>query len=291
MNVIRAREAGFCMGVALALRKLDAAVASAPYGSVATLGAIIHNPQVLEEYARKGVRRLQSVEEAGPGMTVLIRAHGVPREDEELLRGSGVTVVDATCPRVKKAQLAIARATARGAELLLYGDASHPEVRGLVSYAAGPCRIISSLDDARRVGPDDARRFVLAAQTTQDRPLFDVLRKALDADMKERLRVLDTICDATRQRQEETLRLAGQVDVMVVVGGRESGNTRRLADIAASRGVPALHVETVEELEPAFFAGAGVVGLTGGASTPKDLIDAVELWLKRQPGAASPQPS
>lgn len=282
MRVIRARNAGFCMGVALALRKLDEAVAAKPRGCVATLGAIIHNPQVMADYADRGVRLLETSDQAGAGMTVIVRAHGVPREDEARLLASGVAVVDATCPRVKKAQLAIAEATADGAELLLYGDAEHPEVRGLLSYAVGPKRVFATRAEWARIRaslPPDGKA-VLAAQTTQDRPVFDALRKELDAAMDNRLIVLDTICDATRRRQEETLRLAEQVEAMVVVGGRSSGNTRRLADIAGSRGVPALLVETESELDPAFFSSVSVVGLTAGASTPKSIIDAVERRLR-----------
>lgn len=283
MRVIRARNAGFCMGVALALRKLDQAVAASPYGTVATLGAIIHNPQVLEDYARKGVRLLHSAAEAEPGVTVIIRAHGVPREEEARLAAAGAVVVDATCPRVKKAQLSIAEATEGGAELLLYGEAEHPEVRGLLSYAAGPSRVFASRGEwaAIRAGlTSGGGKTVLAAQTTQDRPAFDALRKELDAAMDTRLMVLDTICDATRRRQEETLRLAAKVQAMVVVGGRQSGNTRRLAGIAAGKGVPTALVETENELEPAFFSSVSVVGLTAGASTPKSIIDAVEQRLR-----------
>lgn len=281
MRVIRARNAGFCMGVALALCKLDEAVAAAPSGRVATLGAIIHNPQVLEEYAAKGVRALHSPDEAEPDMTVVVRAHGVPREDEARLLAIGAAVVDATCPRVKKAQISIAEATANGAELWLYGDAEHPEVRGLLSYAAGPRRVFATGAEAARLRdalPPDGRA-VLAAQTTQDRPMFDALRKDFVTAMDNRLIVLDTICDATRRRQQETMLLVDQVDALVVVGGRASGNTRRLADIAAGRGIPALLVETGDELEPAFFSSISVVGLTAGASTPKSIIDAVEQRL------------
>ena len=133
LQVIRARKAGFCMGVAMALRKLDEAVDARPCGRVATLGEIIHNPQVLEEYAARGVSCLRSPEEALPGQVVLIRAHGVPRDTEAALRSRGVIVIDATCPRVKAAQLAIAEATAGGLPLLLYGEAEHPEVKGLLS--------------------------------------------------------------------------------------------------------------------------------------------------------------
>ena len=283
MNVIRARRAGFCMGVALALHKLDSMVAARTGEQVATLGEIIHNPQVLEDYARKGVRRLGAAAEAEADMAVLIRAHGITRGMEEELRGRCARVEDATCPRVKKAQLAIAEATAPGRELLLYGEADHPEVRGLISYAAGPSHIFSSqaeLDALLAKGSFEGRALVLAAQTTQDRLIFDEMHAALSARFGEALSVLDTICDATRQRQEEAGELAGQVQAMVVVGGKTSGNTRRLAELARMRGVPTVLVETADELEKDFFEKVDTVGLTAGASTPGYIIDEVEARLR-----------
>lgn len=283
MDVIRAKRAGFCMGVALALHKLDSMVAARQGEQVATLGDIIHNPQVLDDYARKGVRRLGAASEAQADMAVLIRAHGITRSMEEELRGRCARVEDATCPRVKKAQLAIAKATAAGRELLLYGEADHPEVRGLISYAAGQSRIFSSqaeLDALLERVPFEGRPVVLAAQTTQDRLIFDEMRARLSERFGEALIVLDTICDATRQRQEEAVELAGKVQAMVVVGGKTSGNTRRLAELARTRGVPTVLVETADELDPAFFRGVQTVGLTAGASTPGYIIDEVEARLK-----------
>ena len=143
MDVIRAKTAGFCMGVSLALQKLDtaldeAAAVEGPQGRIRTLGPIIHNPQVLAHYEAKGVLCVRDAAELRPGDRVIIRAHGIPRQVEERVRAGGALVVDATCPKVKKAQLAIARATRQGATLLLFGEADHPEVRGLVYYAHGP---------------------------------------------------------------------------------------------------------------------------------------------------------
>jgi 4-hydroxy-3-methylbut-2-enyl diphosphate reductase len=283
MDVIRAKRAGFCMGVALALHKLDSMVAARQGEQVATLGDIIHNPQVLDDYARKGVRRLGAALEAQADMAVLIRAHGITRSMEEELRGRCARVEDATCPRVKKAQLAIAEATAAGRELLLYGEADHPEVRGLISYAAGQSHIFSSQTELEALlerVPFDGRPVVLAAQTTQDRLIFDEMRSRLSVRFGEALTVLDTICDATRQRQEEAMELAGKVQAMAVVGGKTSGNTRRLAELARTRGVPTVLVETADELDPAFFSGVQTVGLTAGASTPGYIIDEVEARLR-----------
>ncbi len=283
MNVIRASHAGFCMGVALALHKLDTIVASRPGQRVATLGEIIHNPQVLEDYARKGVHCLHSVEEAEEDMSVLIRAHGIPRNVEEELRSRCARVEDATCPRVKNAQLAIAEATASGRDLLLYGEAEHPEVRGLISYAAGASHIFSSLAELEKLlekAPLGQLPTVLAAQTTQDRLIFDEMHRRLASRLGSSLVVLDTICDATRERQEEAGEVAARVQAMVVAGGKSSGNTRRLAELARMRGVPTVLVETADELSSADFSGVRTVGLTAGASTPRYIIDEVERKLR-----------
>lgn len=282
MNVIRARKAGFCFGVALALRKLDALVRESD-SRVATFGEIIHNPQVLQEYASLGVLCLMDPAEAEGDMAVLIRAHGIPRGVEEDLRRRSSFVQDATCPRVKNAQLAIAESTRAGRELFLYGEEDHPEVRGLISYAAGRSHIFSTPEELERLAREcehDDCEIVLAAQTTQDRMLFDRMRLFMQRTFGSRLLVLDTICDATRQRQEEASAIAEQVQAMVVVGGRTSGNTRRLAELAEGKGIPTILVETADELEPAFFRSVSVAGLTAGASTPGKVIDAVEARLR-----------
>ena len=233
---------------------------------------------MLEHFAGRGVACVESADELSAGDHVLIRAHGLPREEEARVRASGASVEDATCPRVKGAQLAIARATRGGARLLLFGEAEHPEVRGLLSYAAGEAVVFGSLDELAGLELAPDMPHVLASQTTQDRDAFAAIEAWLGARLPV-LTVLNTICGATRERQEEARRIAGEVDVMVVVGGRESGNTRRLAALAAQAGVMTFHVERPEELAAERFATKSRAGLTAGASTPKSLIDATEEWL------------
>ncbi|MDD6180725.1 MAG: 4-hydroxy-3-methylbut-2-enyl diphosphate reductase [Desulfovibrionaceae bacterium] len=281
MDVIRARTAGFCMGVGLALQKLERAISEHTRLRIATLGPIIHNPQVLRAYEARGVRCLSSLEGVGKEDCIVIRAHGIPRDAEDALRATGACIVDATCPKVKKAQLAIAKATRSGAELLLFGEANHPEVRGLVSYAMHGARVFGSLEELRALALEPAASYVLASQTTQERSIFDEVERHV-LGLCPGTPVLSTICDATRDRQAEARSLASRVDVMVIVGGRESGNTRRLADVAAAGGVPTWHVETCDELRAEDFRGRRIAGLTAGASTPRELIDAAADWLARQ---------
>lgn len=153
-------------------------------------------------------------------------------------------------------------------------------MRGLVSYAHGPAHVFGSRDELAALHVDPERAYVLASQTTQDRSVFEQLEKEL-RDRLPRLKVLATICDATRERQEEARSIAAQVEAMVVVGGRQSGNTRRLADLAAQSGISTYHIEQAEELRAEDFAGKTRVGLTAGASTPRKLIDATQQWLEQ----------
>ena len=283
MDVYRAKTAGFCMGVSLALQKLNSALERkgndcAP-ARICTLGPIIHNPQVLAEYESLGVVCVKEASQLHPGDVAVIRAHGITREVEEQVKQSGAEIVDATCPKVKKAQLSIAKATANGATLLLFGEADHPEVRGLVSYACGPAHVFGSAAELAELHLAESGPYVLASQTTQDRQIF----QEIVVELRQRignLVVLSTICDASRERQEEARNIASCVDVMVIIGGRQSGNTRRLADVAALNGIDTFLVERVEELAAENFLQKNRAGLTAGASTPKSLIDAAHLWLQ-----------
>lgn len=283
MKVIRAKTAGFCKGVELALHKLDEALNVSSKGRLIMLGPIVHNPQVLADYARRGVIRADAAEELHSGDTVVIRAHGIPRHEEFHLLRLGIQLVDATCPKVKQAQLAIAKATEGGIPLYLFGEADHPEVRGLLSYANGPCHIFGSLQELKKAFPcfDASAATVLAAQTTQERGEFEAIQEWLQAQGS--VRVLSTICDATRKRQQEAKEIAAHVDAMFVVGGKESGNTRRLADIIRNSGISVWHVETPEETDfVKTLQNIAVVGITAGASTPKNLIEAVQEALESE---------
>lgn len=275
MEVVLAETAGFCMGVALALNRLDKLVESADGRPIYILGPIIHNPQVLKRYAEKGVVMVDRPDQVPGGAYVVIRAHGITRQVEDSLRGRDVKIKDATCPKVKKAQLLIRRHTDEGSELLLYGEADHPEVAGLVSYAANGFYVFGSEEEllARALSPD--KRYILAAQTTQDRVLFDRIAARLTGDENLDVIVLHTICDATKLRQAEAKELAASVDYMVVVGGYNSGNTRRLAQVVTDAGTLCRHIETIEDLDLDELSGHTRVGVTAGASTPRRLIDEV----------------
>lgn len=280
MKLIIAETAGFCMGVDMALHKLDKALSCLPPGAtIHTLGPIIHNPQVLARYHSQGVVQTDGSQSLKDGDIVVIRAHGIPKQMQESLERQNVVIVDATCPKVKKAQILIQRQADQNKHLLLFGERDHPEVRGLVSYA-NEYTIFESLEELQEKKLDPARKYYLAAQTTQDREFFNAIRVYLTANINTDMTVLDTICMATKDRQEEVRALSNLVEAMVVAGGKESGNTRRLAQIAQESGIFTVHVETADELPLDELAHFSSIGLTAGASTPSWIIQDVADALR-----------
>jgi 4-hydroxy-3-methylbut-2-enyl diphosphate reductase len=277
VEVVRAKTAGFCMGVILALQKLNDLVQNGKVqGPIYTLGPIIHNPQVLDEYARKGVLVASSAEDIPPEATAVIRAHGVSRNAMERLRQNRIRIIDATCPKVKRAQLLIEKQAREGRMLLLYGEETHPEVAGLLSYADAGAFVFDRKEKLYEYPLAPVNRYCLAAQTTQDREIFNEIAATLSSKPDLDVTVVQTICDATKERQEETVSIAREVDFMVVVGGFESGNTRRLTQVISAHGKPCLHVETAREIPLKKLKAFPKIGLTGGASTPKKLIDEIQ---------------
>lgn len=281
MKIILAETAGFCMGVDMALRKLDELLLEPSLPRpVFTLGPIIHNPQVLQSYGAQGVRQVDDHRLLVGGQTVIVRAHGIPRGVEEALRARGINLVDATCPKVKKAQLLIARHSDQGETMLLLGEPDHPEVRGLLSYAAHGAHVLQTEADIEPVLRHNCTSCFLAAQTTQDQKLYDRIAGHVRQRLGRNIPVLDTICAATLNRQAETRRIAKQVQAMVVVGGRSSGNTRRLAQVVEQAGIPCHHVETAADLPLKALRGLHTVGVTAGASTPDASIQEIVQCLE-----------
>lgn len=282
MEVIQAKTAGFCMGVSLALNKLDDELKKGEHsGRIVTLGSIIHNPQVIEKYAQQGVIQASDISELQPGDRVLIRAHGIPHDKEQALKKLGVTIIDATCPKVKRAQLGIARMFADGQTLLLFGEADHPEVRGLLSYAGPGSMVFNNLEEFCCLRLINDTTYFLAAQTTQDIIQYDKIIAYAEKKLGYKPVALNTVCSATRERMQGTLELAEKTDIVVVMGGYDSGNTRRLAEAVKAAGKRVLHVETPQEINPDVFSPGDKVGLTAGASTPNFLIEAAFALLQK----------
>jgi (E)-4-hydroxy-3-methyl-but-2-enyl pyrophosphate reductase len=285
LRIKLAKTAGFCMGVRRAVEiVLD--VANSQDGPIYTFGPLIHNPQVLEILAEKGVTILEDPSVAGPG-SVVIRAHGVPPQTKQALAETGLTIIDATCPRVVKVQTIIARYAKQGYGVVIVGDRDHPEVTGLLGYAQGQGHVISCPEDLEKL--PSLERAIVVAQTTQDGRFFDTVAHAI----KERFphfKVFNTICDSTHKRQAEVRNLAKSVDAVVVVGGHNSGNTQRLAQVAEQEDIPVFHIEREEELDCEAIEPLQVVAVTAGASTPNWVIKKVcrtlEGLTKRRWGKA-----
>ncbi len=275
MKVVLAPTAGFCFGVKRALEMVLKAI-NENQSKIYTYGPLIHNPQVLDLLRERGITVLEPGDQVPEGL-VVIRAHGIPPQERGALEANGSRIIDATCPRVAKVQAIIRRWAARGCATLIVGDADHPEVAGLLGYTEGRGYVVASLPDVELLPelPD----LIVVAQTTQSESHFE----ARVAEIKGRFpqaRIFNTICDATASRQAEVQDLAKQAEALVVVGGRNSGNTQRLVEISRGTGIPTYQVETEQELDLQVMSRYRAVAVTAGASTPHWLISNVVSTLK-----------
>jgi len=275
MKVVLAKTAGFCMGVKRALELVLKAIQE-NHARIYTYGPLIHNPQVLELLKERGIKVLKEGEVPASGL-VVIRAHGIPPQERQELEATGARIIDATCPRVARVQAIIRRWAKEGFATIIVGDADHPEVRGLRGHTAEQGFVVASPGEVAAL--PELPRVLVVAQTTQSESHFEKLVEGIKARFP-RAKIFNTICDATASRQREIADLARQVEALVVVGGRNSGNTQRLVEISRATGVPTYHVETETELDLAAMSRYHVVGVTGGASTPHWLIGNVVSTLK-----------
>jgi len=274
MEVILAKRAGFCFGVKRATQM--AFEAADKGGKTFTLGPIIHSPQVVQKLKEMGVNLLEDLSDMETG-TIIIRSHGVTAEELEEAVRKELEIIDATCPFVKKAQEHVKSLSQAGYDVVVVGDADHPEVQGIVSFGKGKVYVVGSGEEAARL-PKMGKIGVVAQTTQSFENLKNVVKECLMKGGE--IRVFNTICDATAVRQEEAQELARLVDCMVVIGGYNSANTRRLAEVCQELLRCTHHIETAEELDPAWFKGVAKVGVTAGASTPKWIIDEVIAKLK-----------
>ena len=270
MEIILAKSAGFCFGVRRATRM--AFEAAAEYEHICSLGPVIHSPQVVKGLAEQGVKVVDKVEDIPPG-SVIIRSHGVTAEEMEKVQTNDLTIVDATCPFVKKTQGYASRLHNEGYTVVIVGEMEHPEVQGIVSYA-GDSEVHVVADAEQAAALPRMQKVGIVAQTTQ---LYENLRDIVDVCLakSQELRVFNTICDATSVRQNEAREIARSVELMFVIGGHASANTSRLTGICREIQPQTWHIETPEEINPEWFAGVTKVGVTAGASTPRWLIDDV----------------
>lgn len=270
MKVTVAPGSGFCFGVKRAL-KIAFDAARMQDGPVATLGPIIHNPQVVAKLEEEGLSVVDSLDEIQGG-TLVVRSHGLPGSVLREAAERGMAIVDATCPFVKQTQDAAARLEREGYAIVIVGEEDHPEVLSVTGNLHDPVTVVAGSDDLDRIGPTD--KVGVVCQTTQPLDHLKAVVGTLLPKARE-LRVFNTICEATFERQENALELAADVDLMLVVGGRNSANTRRLWELCREADRVAYHIETADELEPEWFEGKKEVGIVGGASTPHWIVDEI----------------
>ena len=273
LEVILADYLGFCYGVKRAIK--IARENAAPDGSACTLGPIIHNPQMVERLIDEGIGTIDCLDDLKRGK-VIIRSHGVGPETYEKAEAMGLECVDATCPHVKKAQLSAKELAEEGRFVVIVGEKEHPEVHSIVQWAGGNVAVIETVAEAASV--PNASRLGIISQTTFSGERFREIVSAL-LDKSRDIRVMRTICTATDQRQRAARELASKVDVMLVIGGKNSANTTRLAQLCANI-CRTYHIETAEELQPAWFDNIEKIGITAGASTPDWIIK--EVYKKCQ---------
>ena len=282
MQIILAKTAGFCFGVDRAVEMVNESVRRG--NKTATLGPIIHNRHVVERFLKQGVRELDSPEQAEPGETVIIRAHGVPEQVQQALCARGVPVLDATCPFVKKIHTIVKNETQKGRKIIIFGSPAHPEVEAIASFCREPVIVQSpeELENWLREAPE--RRHLpisMVSQTTSSQKMWkscaEIAKKVCT-----NCEIFDTICRATEMRQEEAAILSQKCDAMVVVGDARSSNTGRLVMICEQYCKKVSLVDQADDLEMSLFSGANTVGITAGASTPSWIIKEVNNKMSEE---------
>ena len=273
MQIILAKTAGFCFGVNRAVKLTYELLAQGR--PVATLGPLIHNPQVVEDLESKGAITCDSVDDVPDGCEVVIRSHGVGQSVYDKISTRRLAYHDATCPFVTKIHKIAARAGAEGAMLLVAGDAKHPEVQGIVGHTTGKVEVFANLEELEKLLPEltQQKSIFAVAQTTFNVQSWETCKEFLKNQCTN-AKIFDTICNATWARQQEAEDLSQKCDHMVVIGGHHSSNTQKLLQVAA-RHTKAINVETADELDKDWLNGARIVGVTAGASTPSSIIEEV----------------
>jgi len=279
-RVARSAVLGFCGGVRRAVQMIETELAE--HGSLYTLGAIVHNAHVVESLAAKGAKLVESLSEVPDEAAVAITAHGAGEDVYQEIERRGLRLVDTTCPIVRRAQETAARLVGDGCHVVVYGEAEHPEVRGILSWTRG--QGIATLSPDVSV-PEGKAGLAVIAQTTKNPMRFAEFAQAIveqfTASVPE-IRIVDTTCPETGRRYQAARELADEVDVLIVVGSRTSANTRKLTETCRATGVSTHHIESGDEVEDSWLRKGTRFGVTAGASTPDEVIENVVQRLQRE---------
>ena len=276
MQIKVAKSAGFCFGVQ---RAVDTVYEQVEKGirPIYTYGPIIHNEVVVQDLEEKGVKVLndrQELENLSEG-TVIIRSHGVGKDIYDLIQSRGLNCVDATCPFVKKIHRTVEKESAAGRQIIIIGNDKHPEVEGIKGWCHTPAVVIESAEQAEQCTVPETVPVCIVSQTTFNYKKFQDLVEILDKKRYDKI-VVNTICNATEERQTEARQIAGEVDAMIVIGGSHSSNTQKLFEICRKECENTFYIQTVRDLDMEVLRSTGLVGITAGASTPKKIIEEVQ---------------
>ena len=280
-EVTTAKSAGFCFGVK---RAVDMVYDEVKKGErVYTLGPNIHNQQVVDDLEKKGVKVIDSVNDINNGYdaTVIIRSHGVPEKVIKALREKNVNIVDATCPFVLKIHKIVKEASQSGKTIVIIGSDNHPEVEGIKGWCVNEPVVLESVEEAENYTVDGAKKLCVVSQTTFNykkfKDIVDILsKKSYDID------VMNTICNATEERQTEAGTIARQSDAMLVIGGKHSSNTQKLYEICRKECENTYFIQTLDDLNLELFQSFRSVGITAGASTPNNIIKEVQTYVRHE---------
>ena len=278
MEVIKARTAGFCFGVKRAVSCVYREIQNGNQ-PIYTYGPIIHNEQVIEDFAQKGVKVLNEDDdiEALEKGTVIIRSHGVGENVFEKLEKSGMRVVDATCPFVKRIHHIVKEASQEGRTVIIVGNPNHPEVIGIKGWCSGEVFVVSDTNDVEKLPPTG--KATIVSQTTFNLINFEEIVEKIN-EMDYDKNVVNTICNATQERQSEAVDIAKRVNAMIVIGGKHSSNTQKLYELCKHECSHTYYVQTLDDLTSQWFPHVSSVGITAGASTPNIIIEEVHTYVR-----------
>lgn len=274
-NVILAKTAGFCPGVK---RAVDLAYGQAGKSNVYTYGPIIHNEEVVNDLERKGVHVAENIEDIPQGLdaTVIIRSHGVSRHEVEAISQRGAEVIDATCPFVKRIHRIVEEEGRAGRDIVIIGDPKHPEVSAICGWCVTDTTVIQNEQEAMDFSPKSGHPVAVVSQTTFNYNKFKYLVEILFKKGYD-IKCVNTICNATEERQTEACKIAALVDAMIVIGGRSSSNTQKLYEISKKECRNTYYIQTLKDLDVSVLCELDSVGITAGASTPNNIIEEVHL--------------
>ena len=277
-EVIVAKSAGFCFGVQ---RAVDTVYNQCGGKNVFTYGPIIHNEEVVKDLENKGVHVINSADEINDDSTVIIRSHGVSKDLYDSLHEKNVNIVDATCPFVLKIHKIVKEESANGSQIVIIGNENHPEVEGIMGWSLSDTYVIDTSEKAQNLVLDSQRRVCIVSQTTFNYNKFQELVEIIKEKGYDII-VLNTICNATEERQTEARVIAEQVDAMIVIGGRNSSNTQKLFEICKNECKNTYYIQTVKDLDLAEVRSVDNVGITAGASTPNNIIEEVQKNVRNE---------